>query len=86
MVGKYKAETNTKYKNQEEEIDKSAVPRRIVRKYKRTMRQIQIHDTLCKTETITNTQMKKKKLTSLMSPGRMLDNTDEDQDKRKYKN
>ena len=30
--------------------------------------------------------MKKKKLTSLMSPGRLLDNTDEDQDKRKYKN
>ena len=86
MVGKYKAETNTKYKNQEEEIDKSAVPRKIVRKYKRTMRQLQIHDTQWKTETNTNTQMKKKKLISLMSPGRLLDNTDEDQDKRKYKN
>ena len=86
MVGKYNAETNTKYKNQEEEIDKSAVPRMIVRKYKRTMRQLQIHDTQWKTETKTNTKMKKRKLTSLMSPGRLLGNTDDDQDKRKNKN
>ena len=86
MVGKYKAETNTKYKNQEEEIDKSAVPRMIVRKYKRTMRQLQIYDTQWKTETKTNTKMKKRKLTSLMSPRRLLRKTDEDQDKRKCTN